>query len=263
MAIRTPPPPKGGQFADAIREGEIECRAIMACDQNGILAHKGDLIFRSKTDMDFFKAKTMGQMVVMGRKTFESMGSVGLRNRTCIVMSKTPGLYREEWKKRGYEKEAKCPIHFVSSTTQILGLMREHQTTKLWVIGGARIYTVFLPYTRTIMITYYRTDLLESGVRYGLLPEGFKKSDLTIFPYVPWVRLHPASILDQFSIDVFDRETEETAKIKASMIAYTIHQSKAGAAAAKALREERRMMSEAGFIYKGGKYDRSKNPLNR
>ena len=260
MAINTPPPPKTGKFADAIHNDEIECRAILACDQNGILACNGGLIFRSKKDMDFFKEKTMGQVVVMGRKTFESMGSIGLKGRICIVMSKTPGYYKTDWTAAGYDKEAKCPIYFVSGTTAILDIMQELGRTKLWIIGGAKIYSMFLAYTRTIMVTYYRVDLLKDGVRYGLLPPGFHKKDLTILPYIPWIRQHHLSILDQFKYDVVDSETGKPVKISASMNAYVLHQSKASHEAMKALNEEKKQMSAAGFLYKGGNYDRSKNP---
>ena len=62
-------------------------KVIAAVSMNGVYGAKGILPWRFKKDMDFFKEITTGHTVVMGRSTFESMGSKPLPNRQNVVVS--------------------------------------------------------------------------------------------------------------------------------------------------------------------------------
>lgn len=61
--------------------------AIWAQDKNGLIGNKGTLPWRLPNDLKFFKEKTIHNTIVMGRKTFEGMGSKALPQRTTIVLT--------------------------------------------------------------------------------------------------------------------------------------------------------------------------------
>ena len=61
-------------------------KIIVAVANNNAIGNKGKLLYTLKDDMKYFKAKTNGNVVIMGRKTFESIGKP-LSNRVNIVLS--------------------------------------------------------------------------------------------------------------------------------------------------------------------------------
>jgi len=95
-------------------------KLIMATSPNGIIGDKNKLIFDCKEDMKHFQASTMGQTVIMGRKTYESIGR-GLPGRNNIVVSSTvdslPGAI------------------VVYTLNEAVALDRN-----AWIIGGAMLY---------------------------------------------------------------------------------------------------------------------------
>lgn len=63
---------------------------LIACiDKYNSLGINGDLIYRIKEDLKIFKEKTIGNTVVMGRNTFESINKIPLPNRKNVIISKT------------------------------------------------------------------------------------------------------------------------------------------------------------------------------
>ena len=69
----------------------IEIVLVAAVAENGVIGQGGALPWRLKSDMQHFRALTMGKPVVMGRKTFASIGKP-LGGRTNIVVSRDPGF---------------------------------------------------------------------------------------------------------------------------------------------------------------------------
>ena len=63
---------------------------IVAVAQNGVIGDKNSLLWHISEDMRFFKRTTSGHPVIMGRKTYESLGRP-LPNRTNVVISRTLG----------------------------------------------------------------------------------------------------------------------------------------------------------------------------
>ncbi|MEX0841975.1 MAG: dihydrofolate reductase, partial [Xanthobacteraceae bacterium] len=63
---------------------------VAAVGENGVIGRAGGLPWRLKSDMQHFRKLTLGRPVVMGRKTFESIGKP-LKDRTNIVISRDPG----------------------------------------------------------------------------------------------------------------------------------------------------------------------------
>lgn len=100
---------------------------IVAVAQNGVIGDKNSLLWHISEDMRFFKRTTSGHPVIMGRKTYESLGRP-LPNRTNVVISRTLG-----------ELEG-CTV--VRSLEEAIALFPMEE--EVFVIGGAQIYALAL-----------------------------------------------------------------------------------------------------------------------
>lgn len=116
-------------------------KLIAAVDNDWNIGNKGGLLFSLPDDMKFFRSTTSGKTVVMGRKTLESFpGSKPLKNRVNIVLSRSA---REV---DGAE--------FVASIDELLKKIKKYDSDDVYVIGGAQIYSLLLPYCDTALITH-------------------------------------------------------------------------------------------------------------
>lgn len=111
---------------------------IAAIGKNKELGKDNKLVFHIKEDMQFFKSTTTGHAVLMGKKTFESIGRP-LSHRTNYVAAFST-------------EELPTDVHPVNDLHQFL---KSHQDTdeEIFVIGGATIYREALPYARTLYLT--------------------------------------------------------------------------------------------------------------
>ena len=114
---------------------------IAACSSNRIIGKDNTLIWNIPGDLKRFKSLTSGHPVLMGRKTFESIGRP-LPNRTNIVITKDPN-----WKHEG------CLVY--SDWRDALPIF---ETQNLFVIGGGEIYRQLLPYSHKIELTWVNKE---------------------------------------------------------------------------------------------------------
>lgn len=116
--------------------------AIVAVDKNWGIGYKGQLLVRIPEDLkDNFKAKTLGNTVVYGRKTILTFpGERLLPNRKNIIMSRNPD----------YQKEGACILH---SMEDVLTYKKDHEHEKIFVCGGEEIYRLMLPFCREAIVT--------------------------------------------------------------------------------------------------------------
>jgi len=109
----------------------VELAVIVAAADNGVIGCNGALPWHLPEDLRYFKRVTLGKPIVMGRKTFESIGRP-LPGRTNIVVSRNT-QYRAEG------------VRVVASLDAALQLAEEiaanDSVDELMVIGGAQIYT--------------------------------------------------------------------------------------------------------------------------
>ena len=110
---------------------------IFACDENGAIGKDGDLPWRQSTDLQHFKRITLGKTVVMGRKTWESLGRP-LPQRRNIVMTR-----------KGVEDDVET-----MDFDEILALA---QSEEVMIIGGGEIYTLFLEHAKEVHRTIIHT----------------------------------------------------------------------------------------------------------
>ncbi len=115
---------------------------IAAVAKNGVIGRDNDLPWKIRDDMRFFVATTRGHTVIMGRLNFDSMGRP-LPKRRNIVVSRNASLVLE-----GCET--------VTSVEAALRLAASAEEEEAFIIGGAQIYQLALPFAHTI----YRTRVL-------------------------------------------------------------------------------------------------------
>ena len=111
---------------------------IAAIGKNNELGKDNDLIWKFKEDMRFFKNMTIGNKVIMGRKTFESLPKL-LIDRKHIVLTKSNITFPKE-------------VEVFNSTEDFL---EKYQNTeeKIFNIGGASIYKELLDYADELYLT--------------------------------------------------------------------------------------------------------------
>jgi dihydrofolate reductase len=129
---------------------------IVAHDINGGIGKDNKLLWKLPRDMRRFREKTMGNTVVMGRKTHDSIGKP-LPGRKNIVLT------RSRRKQKG--------ITTISSKSAILAYNKVNPTKEIFIIGGSEVYKQFLPYADTIHLTLVYVEL-DADSFFPSLPEG-------------------------------------------------------------------------------------------
>ena len=115
---------------------------IVAVDKNWSIGKNGQLLVSIPADQKLFRQETMGKVVVMGRKTLESLpGGQPLPGRTTIVLSRNSD----------YRVKNALVCHSVSETLETL---KGWNQDDVFIAGGQQIYEAFLPYGHTAHVTY-------------------------------------------------------------------------------------------------------------
>jgi dihydrofolate reductase len=121
----------------------IDLAVIVAAAENGVIGRDNALPWHLPEDLRYFKRVTMGKPIVMGRKTFESIGRP-LPGRTNIVITRQPD----------YQAEG---VKVVSNLDEALALAENvaliDGASELMVIGGAEIYRAAIPRARRLYLT--------------------------------------------------------------------------------------------------------------
>lgn len=128
---------------------------IWAMGANGVIGKDNDMPWHLPRDFAFFKAETLGKKMLMGRKTWDSLGGKPLKDRTSVVMTRDTG----------FNLEGATVVHTLEEA-----LAESRTTDELMVIGGAEIYRMLLPYADKLIVTRIYEDF-----------EGD-----TVFPNVEW-----------------------------------------------------------------------------
>ena len=111
---------------------------IAAMGGNRVIGNNNSMPWRLPKDLAYFKKLTLGNTVVMGRKTFESIGKP-LAGRKNIILTRD----------KGYTREGCLVVH---SIEEALKEIKDEQES--FIIGGGEIYSIFLPYANKLYITY-------------------------------------------------------------------------------------------------------------
>jgi dihydrofolate reductase len=123
--------------------GAIRIAFAVAVAENGVIGVKGQLPWRLPTDLKRFRKTTLGKPIIMGRKTYDSIGRP-LDGRDTIVVTRQPGFDRPG-------------VHVVSSVEDGLSLGQtlaaDRGVDEVMVIGGEEIFRLTLPRAERIYLT--------------------------------------------------------------------------------------------------------------
>lgn len=143
---------------------DIKITVIVAASENNVIGRDNDMPWRLSTDLKRFKALTLGKPVIMGRKTFESIGRP-LPSRLNIVITRD-----ENFSVDGVTR--------VSSLDDAYMLAKEHAAAKgldeIFVIGGGQVYQQALDKADQIHLTRVLTELEGDTLFPVLKPEQWK-----------------------------------------------------------------------------------------
>jgi dihydrofolate reductase len=117
----------------------LKLSIIVAVAENHVIGRDNQLIWHLPKDLRMFKNLTTGHPIIMGRKTFESIGKP-LPNRTSIIISRNTDFVAEG-----------CIV--VNSLADAIAEARKIETQETFIIGGAEIYKIALPMCDKIYLT--------------------------------------------------------------------------------------------------------------
>ena len=116
---------------------------VVAASTNNVIGVGGELPWRLADDLKHFKAITLGKPIIMGRLTWESIGRP-LPGRQNIVMSRQSSFTADG-----------CDV----VTTPATALTAAGAAEEVMIIGGGRIYEMFLPKARRLYLTRVHADI--------------------------------------------------------------------------------------------------------
>ena len=116
-------------------------QGIVAADNIWGIGYQYRLLVSIPSDLMFFRQKTTGNVVVMGRKTLESFpNGLPLKNRVNIVLTKN----------KNYQVKDAVIVH---SEEELLEELKKYPCEKIYVIGGESIYKMMLSYCDIVYVT--------------------------------------------------------------------------------------------------------------
>jgi len=115
---------------------------IAAMDRNRLIGHNNAMPWHLPADLAHFKATTLGKPILMGRKTFDSLGRP-LPGRTNIVLTRDPD----------YHADGITIAHDLAQAITAAG-----DADELMIIGGATLYTTLLPRADRLYLTFIDTE---------------------------------------------------------------------------------------------------------
>ncbi|MCF2516660.1 dihydrofolate reductase [Dyadobacter sp. CY351] len=121
----------------------MQISIIVAVSENGVIGKDNQLLWRLPDDLKHFKQLTLGHPMIMGRKTFESIGKP-LPGRTSIVITS----------QKDFNAEGILVAH---SLDEALDVARSLEESEAFVIGGGEIYKQSMPLADRLYVTEVKT----------------------------------------------------------------------------------------------------------
>ena len=139
--------------------------AIVAMDENNGISLNGCIPWKSKTDLNFFKTKTMNNIVIMGSKTLLSLpNQKPLPNRLNIVLTRSAPYYEDKYSNKYsnimFMTEEKL-LQFIKTPESYFDAKMHPYLSKnynIYLIGGEHVYIAFCIYCSTIWVTKIKSD---------------------------------------------------------------------------------------------------------
>jgi dihydrofolate reductase len=150
---------------------------IAAMSENGVIGNNNALPWHLPEELKYFRKMTLGKPVIMGRKTFQSMGNKPLPNRQNIILTHDKDFLRED----------ALVVHSVDEALKAAGHCEE-----VMIIGGASVYQAFLLFTTRLYLTVVHQEYTGD----------------TFFPTINWKEWDRVSEekMDGFTVKVWDKK---------------------------------------------------------
>lgn len=121
----------------------VRVSLVVAVSRNGVIGSDGDMPWRLSTDLKRFKALTLGKPMIMGRKTFDSIGKA-LPGRTSIIVTRD----------RNWQAEGVVPVHSLDDAFALAEQIAMAQNIdEICVVGGGEIYAQSMPRADVLHVT--------------------------------------------------------------------------------------------------------------
>ncbi len=171
-------------------------KAVAAMSLNRVIGRDNQIPWHLPEDFKWFKKLTQGHFVLMGRKTFDSLGHP-LPNRTNIVITRRPRkLARDErfqpafvgnWRPRlgrpfqlGFDRLTERDVWLVRDVERLIAVYAEARPQReLFVIGGAQIYRRLLPRCSDLFLTVVMREV-EGDAEFPDFEEHFVQVDVPL-----------------------------------------------------------------------------------
>ncbi len=125
-------------------DSRLTVSLVVAVADNGVIGREGKLPWRLGSDLRRFRQLTMGHPLIMGRRTFESIGKP-LDGRDSIIVTTGP------------QREQREGLHFAPSLESALSIAgqcaKARGVLEIFVIGGARLFAEALPLAQRVYLT--------------------------------------------------------------------------------------------------------------
>jgi dihydrofolate reductase len=122
-------------------------KALVAISKNGMIGNQNRLPWHIPEDLKFFKQATIGHIVIMGRNTFESLPTYGLKDRISVVLTSRPFTHIASTNEVIF-----TTIENLDETLKTLQL--QYPTKTVFVIGGKSIYKLFENNIEEFIVTH-------------------------------------------------------------------------------------------------------------
>ena len=121
----------------------MKLTTIAAVADNGVIGKDNDLIWHLPDELKHFKQLTKGHTIVMGRKTWESIGAKPLPKRRHIIITRNADYFA-------------TGAEVVTSVDAALALIENDEQP--FIVGGAEIYKLAMPFVKRLELTYIHND---------------------------------------------------------------------------------------------------------
>jgi dihydrofolate reductase len=157
---------------------------IVATDENGVIGNKGAIPWNMPADMDYFRQKTLSHPIIMGRKTYESIGRI-LPNRPNIIISRN-----KDFAVQGAE--------VAETVEEAIEKAKKYGDEEIFIIGGESVYKLAMPYVDRIYLTKVHAEV-EGDRFFKFDTSGWKETS---------GQSHPAGEQNQYAYEflVFDKQ---------------------------------------------------------
>ncbi len=139
---------------------------VVARARNGVIGRDGDLPWRLRSDLQRFKAITIGKPCIMGRKTWESLPLRPLPGRLNVVLTRDEG-----WGEDGQAKGALVCRTLDEAIEIAREQAQDDRVDEICVIGGAGLFEAALPRAKRLYVTEVEAEV-EGDVLFPAFDEG-------------------------------------------------------------------------------------------